>query len=721
MRLFQRILSNLSFFIIVMLLFLLFFQNKVSLPPALQAVGRMHPLLLHLPIGLLVISFILWLAKKNIEPASFQNVFILVLQVTVFTAALTALMGFFLSREGGYDENILLKHKILGIVTAVLSYVLLVIYRADPGRRFIFGTVFTLSLAAMILGSHYGSHLTHGEGFVFQPLQKEEDTREEKITDSSTLFTAAIRPILKSKCFSCHNGRKAKGELIMTSEEKILAGGKNGPIWRPGNPLNSHIIQNINLPEEDKKHMPPKGKPQLSQQEIDLLFAWIQAGADMKKMLYEFTDTDTLKILASKFIHLPKEQPEEVYPFAAAPPALVQKLNGPFCAVFPLSQNSPALQADFFVREKFDRKKLEDLLKIKEQLVVLNLNNMPVEDVDMKTINKFLNLEKLIVNNSLITNKGIHEIKNLKNLRSLSLAGTKVDKNVITAFSTLDSLKEVFIWNATISHTDAAELQKQSRKIVFNIGYVPDENEILTLTPPVVKNDEFVLGDNEKIELKNQIPGVIIRYTTDGTDPDSTSSPIYNAPVTTNGFTMIKARSVKAGWYSSPVTSFAFFRKGTRPTKAELINEPNEKYKGEGAATLIDTKKGLAENFGDAAWLGFREKPFGAYFYFDTVKTINSISISYNESIQSYLMPPEEIEVWGGDDKNKLKLLKKVIPRQPTKNEQNAVQIEGVNIKLEPSAYKWYKIVAKNVSKLPSWHPGKGDKAWVFIDEIFFN
>jgi hypothetical protein len=32
----------------------------------------------------------------------------------------------------------------------------------------------------------------------------------------------------------------------------------------------------------------------------------------------------------------------------------------------------------FFVREKFDRKKLEDLLKVKEQLVVLNLGNMPV-------------------------------------------------------------------------------------------------------------------------------------------------------------------------------------------------------------------------------------------------------------------------------------------------------------------------------------------------------
>ena len=364
MKLFQRILSNLSFFIIVMLLFLLFFQNKVSLPPSLQAVGRMHPLLLHLPIGLLVISFILWIGKKNIEPASFQKIFILVLQVTAFTAALTALMGFFLSREGGYDENILLKHKVLGIITAILSYTLLLVYKSFPEKKFVFGATITLSLAAMIVGSHFGSNLTHGEGFVWQPLKSEKDT-EEKITDSSSLFTAAIRPILRSKCFSCHNEKKAKGGLIMTTEEKILEGGKNGPIWKSGDALNSHIIENINLPEDEKKHMPPKGKPQLSQEQIDLLFAWIQSGADMKKTMKDYADDDTVKILAAKFIHLPKAETEKTYSFAAAPTSTIQKLSGPFCSVFPLSQNSPALQADFFVREKFDRKKLEELIKSK--------------------------------------------------------------------------------------------------------------------------------------------------------------------------------------------------------------------------------------------------------------------------------------------------------------------------------------------------------------------
>ena len=49
----------------------------------------------------------------------------------------------------------------------------------------------------------------------------------------------------------------------MTTEEKILEGGKNGPIWKSGDALNSHIIENINLPEDEKKHMPPKGKPQV--------------------------------------------------------------------------------------------------------------------------------------------------------------------------------------------------------------------------------------------------------------------------------------------------------------------------------------------------------------------------------------------------------------------------------------------------------------------------
>jgi len=84
-------------------------------------------------------------------------------------------------------------------------------------------------------------------------------------------------------------------------------------------------------------------------------------------------------------------------------------------------------------------------------------------------------------------------------------------------------------------------------------------------------------------------------------------------------------------------------------------------------------------------------------------------------------MPPAEVEIWGGDDEGKLKLLKRVKPAQPTEKEKNVVRVEGLKIELVPSVYKVYKVVAKNVTKLPTWHPGKGDKGWIFIDEVFFN
>ena len=196
---------------------------------------------------------------------------------------------------------------------------------------------------------------------------------------------------------------------------------------------------------------------------------------------------------------------------------------------------------------------------------------------------------------------------------------------------------------------------------------------------------------------------------------------MYDGPIDVSGFTLIKAKAVRTGWYSSPIAEFTFFKKGIKPSGAELVNQPNEKYKGEGAMTLIDSKKGTADNFGDAAWLGFREKPFAAFFYFDTVQTISSISISYNKNVQSYLMPPVEIEIWGGEDKDKLKLLKKRMPPQITKKEKDVVRVEGIKIDIGPTAYKYYKIIAKNIPKLPAWHPGKGDKGWFFIDEVFFS
>src|SRR5262249_45355074 len=150
----------------------------------------------------------------------------------------------------------------------------------------------------------------------------------------------------------------------------------------------------------------------------------------------------------------------------------------------------------------------------------------------------------------------------------------------------LDSLKEVFVWNTKITSAEAKGLQANRQNTVFNIGYIADDKEMLQLTPPIVKNEEFILNKNENVELKHKFPGVTIRYTFDGSDPDSTTSPVYDHPITINKYSRIKAKAVLSGWYSSPVSSFLFIKKGLKPTNAELINQPDEKYKQEGIKTL---------------------------------------------------------------------------------------------------------------------------------------
>jgi hypothetical protein len=70
---FQHILSYLLFALHILLLFLLLFQEKVNIPIGFQTIGRMHPMVLHLPIGLLLITGLFWFCKQEFEGENLPN------------------------------------------------------------------------------------------------------------------------------------------------------------------------------------------------------------------------------------------------------------------------------------------------------------------------------------------------------------------------------------------------------------------------------------------------------------------------------------------------------------------------------------------------------------------------------------------------------------------------------------------------------------------------
>ncbi len=124
-------------------------------------------------------------------------------------------------------------------------------------------------------------------------------------------------------------------------------------------------------------------------------------------------------------------------------------------------------------------------------------------------------------------------------------------------------------------------------------------------------------------------------------------------------------------------------------------------------------------NFRLGNWLAWRQTRMEVLLQFIKPTTVQSITLSALIDVASYIMPPSSIEIWGGDDKNKMKLLGSVKPQQPTMQQPSSLR--GFECKFDPATVKYIKIVGNTVSKLPAWHPGKGDKGWLFVDEVLVN
>ena len=706
---------NVIFFVQALLIFLLIVEDHIQLPVLLQVAGRLHPVLLHLPIGLLVLFFIFLLTQNEFKKKAFRKIGLIILFLNSFTATFTALFGFFLSRQADYGPDALSQHKISGTILSLLCFGLLLAFNySEKISMYVYGFSL-LSIGSLLFTGHTGGILTHGENYVFGPLSSAADDLANN--EDGTVFQMAVYPVLKRKCTSCHNEAKAKGKFVMTSVPKFKKGGKHGKEWEEGNPGNSRLIRNIYLPLEDDEHMPPDGKAQLTEVEIDLLEQWIKAGADFDKKLTDLKDGDSLKMVAIAQIStivLPSN--EKHYEFAAASDDLIKKLTTPFRAVFPLYQNSAALQADFFIKESFEATALEELKEVQDQMVELNLSKMPVVDNDLKVIGNFKNLERLNLNYSKIKGPGLSSLQSLKNLSSLSLVGTDINLQSLKLVLELPSLTEIFIWNTRITEDEKKVLALQYPRISIVTSQFKDDR-ILRLGRPILEN-EGVVKKGELVTLKHSMPGVIIRYTLDGTKPDTLTSMVYEAPLKLAGTSKIKAVACKHGWYCSDVFEMTCFLEGQMPVRSELLSATNSYYPGEGAKSLTDGWKGFIEVLNTPAWLGYKDRPFIASFDFEANTRINSIVISYAKNLSGAYFPPMEVEVWGGRNLKDIKLIKaeKIeVPKaaQPSQTEALIIPVSA--------NYSVYKFVAKPIEKLPKWHGNKGKKGWLLIDEVIFN
>jgi len=261
-----------------------------------QFFGRLHPMIVHFPIALLIFAAILELVTIRKYNSRFRPGIQALVLIGAVSAVIAALFGWLLANSDGVQGELLDLHQQVGIATAFLSlFVLFFLYEAGknplPNQVKLFRTSLFIACLGVSVTGHFGASLTHGEEFLTEVLPwNEEFDAPQSLTinlaefasdlseNQEMLLVTNVRSVLAHNCYKCHSGSKIEGELRLDEKEYIFKGGENGPVISPGNPSQSELIRRVSLSKNHKDVMPSKGKL-LSKEEIALLTLWIEKGA----------------------------------------------------------------------------------------------------------------------------------------------------------------------------------------------------------------------------------------------------------------------------------------------------------------------------------------------------------------------------------------------------------------------------------------------------------
>jgi uncharacterized membrane protein len=478
-------------------LFSFFFQSAFAASASdgatadfLLFLGRFHPLVVHLPIGFLLLAFLMELFSRIPRFKHLGLSVPFVLALGILSTIVAALLGYFLSLDGGYEEDTLFWHKWLGISVGIIALVAFILkvkfYQLKVSKAYL--PLFTVSVLVLMITGHLGGVLTHGSDYLTQympdPLRAvaglPPKEKKEKIVISdineALVFDHIIHPIFEEKCISCHNPKKLKGDLRLDNPEGILKGGEEGEVITAGNAAESRLFHLINLPSVDEDRMPPRGKKPLTDDEIALIGWWIDNGAPFDQKVPQLAINDDIKPKLDRLV----TKPEDTFfsrNIAPADPAAVQDLKKSGILVMQLGQDINFLNVNFInAADTLKLEHIELLTPVKEQVTWLDLRNKKTMTDDLVSpLKDFTNLTRLHLENSGITDKGVKELENLESLEYLNLYGTAISDQSIESLAKLKNLKRVFLWQTNVTGKGVAALREKRPDVEVNMGILAQD------------------------------------------------------------------------------------------------------------------------------------------------------------------------------------------------------------------------------------------------------
>ncbi|MEO1856880.1 MAG: c-type cytochrome domain-containing protein [Rubritalea sp.] len=452
--------------------------------------GKFHPLFLHLPIGALMLVFLMEGAGL-VTCGRYRPNTTLGLFFAALTGVFAVVFGYCLYLTGEYPESpLVLEHKRDGILFSLfLLIAFMVKYTADvkvKGKPF--KGVYFASLGAtgilMMCAGHHGGEISHGDPIDSYPvtvMAKRNERQNAPVVTDPVVYTHFVHPILEAKCISCHGEDKQKGALRLDSYAFMLEGGEETACLVPGDVKESSLVTYLHLPENDDLHMPPEGKTQMTEEEIQILEWWVKVGAPESAKRSELEITPVIeKALATLLTSAQREKLElaEKTELAKKKKAYEKKrvelaqaldvVNAKFpgSLKYVSQQNSDLNFSAVSYRSQFTDADIDVLTPVFKDVVELDLSSTQITDVVTSKLSQFINLKKIKLNGTQITDVTLVTLSELPNLEVINVYGTQVSDQGISALAAHPRLHRIYVWDTKVSEKGAKLLENALRKRV---------------------------------------------------------------------------------------------------------------------------------------------------------------------------------------------------------------------------------------------------------------
>ncbi|SNY92030.1 c-type cytochrome domain-containing protein [Flagellimonas pacifica] len=435
-----------------------------------QFLGRLHPLLVHLPIGFIILGLLLQLYDRRKH--SYNKVVAFVFLWAGIVSIFTCVSGYLQYLGEGYSFDTVKWHLWLGIATTIFCFLM---YSRISGKPFLaflkrFPIVLSSTLLFVLISftGHLGGDITHGKGYLLEPFPNSVksffgyETFEEKTIalteenwETSLFYEDVIQPLINNKCVSCHNPKKAKGELMLHSLEEMLKGGESGEVIVKNKPEESPLYSRLILPKDDEDHMPPQEKTQLTKDEITLIKTWISYGNPFNETIGE------LALNKELFLSFFPQKENNIYPdtiVVTAPTDSITLIKKFGIHVQQISNASNFLSVSCINKPSFGDNDFEMLSPIKEQIVVLDLGGTQITDAIFEKLTSLPHLTILRLDNTTLSGNGIAFLAQLKHLKSINLTHTNFESSFISPLGKFKTLQKVYLHNTEASKNEEQRL-----------------------------------------------------------------------------------------------------------------------------------------------------------------------------------------------------------------------------------------------------------------------